>query len=369
MSPTSLDLVMIGRTITSTWGNSHAVTWRGLMRESQARGHRILFLEHDKPWHAAHRDLTPPPGGETALYESVEELKERFGERLRKADLVIVGSSVPQGSAVIDWVLERAEGATAFYDLDAPLTLERIKAGECEYLSASQLRRFDLYLSFSGGPLPGRVERVFGARCARALYGGVDPELFYPAARPEETQMAWHLGFRGTYHEDRQEVLDRLLLEPARRWARGKFAVAGAHYPPEITWPRNVTRQEHLSAAEQREFYNRQRFTLNITRADMIRAGWSPSVRLFEACACATPVISDYWEGMDHFFVIGREILISQSAEDTLNYLKRMPEERWRGIGERARARVLAEHTVAHRAEELERYAREILNARAVGGR
>jgi spore maturation protein CgeB len=133
--------------------------------------------------------------------------------------------------------------------------------------------------------------------------------------------------------------------------------VAGPQYPHTIQWPANVERIEHLPPAEHRAFYNAQKATLNITRADMIRAGYSPSVRLFEAAACATPIITDFWEGLNTFFEIDREILVARTSEDTLRYLTQTPEEELRVIGERARERVLAAHTAAHRAQEIEKYA------------
>jgi spore maturation protein CgeB len=149
------------------------------------------------------------------------------------------------------------------------------------------------------------------------------------------------------------------MLDAARQWQRGRFAVAGPLYPEEIVWPRNVTRIEHLAPPEHPDFYNAQRFTLNITRADMARAGFSPSVRLFEAASCAVPIVSDPWPGLETFFRPGREILLARSAEDTLRILRETSEEERRRTGERARARVLAEHTAAHRAETLEQYVAE----------
>jgi spore maturation protein CgeB len=89
----------------------------------------------------------------------------------------------------------------------------------------------------------------------------------------------------------------------------------------------------------------------------MVAAGYSPSVRLFEAAACGTPIISDPWPGLDEVFVLGSEILIAETPEDTLRYLRDTPEAERRAIGARARARVLAAHTAAHRAAELEEYA------------
>lgn len=192
---------------------------------------------------------------------------------------------------------------------------------------------------------------------ARAFYCSFDPALYFP----EEQPVKWDLGYLGTYSDDRQPPLKKLMLDAAETWSDGKFVVAGPQYPTSIQWPQNVERIEHLPPSEHRKFYNSQRFTLNITRADMIKAGWSPSVRLFEAAACGTPIISDYWEGMDSIFEIGKELLLSASPEDTLQCLQNIPDEERKAIGERARKKVLANHTAAHRATELETYYNEAL--------
>jgi spore maturation protein CgeB len=352
MNRERLDVVVLGLSITSSWGNGHATTYRGLVRELCARGHRVLFLERDVPWYAENRDLPEPPYGELRLYCSVAELKERFAARVRDADLVVVGSYVPEGIAVGEWATATARGATAFYDIDTPVTLARLARGECDYLSPALVARYDAYFSFTGGPTLARLERRYGSPMARPLYCSFDPELYQPLER----EPAWDLGYMGTYSEDRQPVLERLLLEPARRWPAGRFAVAGPQYPESLAWPANVERIVHLPPEEHAGFYNAQRFTLNVTRADMVAAGFSPSVRLFEAAACATPIVSDYWVGLETFFALGEEILTARSTAEALQYVREIPEKERRELGRRARSRVLAAHTAAHRAEELESY-------------
>jgi spore maturation protein CgeB len=351
-SPQKLNIVILGLSITSSWGNGHATTYRGLVRELTARGHNVLFLERDMPWYASNRDLPDPPFGTTELYNSLDDLKARFGGAVRDVGAVIVGSYVPEGVAVGEWVTRVAGGVTAFYDIDTPVTLAKLERGDTEYLAPHLISRYDVYMSFTGGPTLERLERTYGSPRAVPLYCSVDPALYYP----EEGPVRWDLGYMGTYSDDRQPPLDLLMLQPARRWSGGKFVVAGPQYPVDIRWPENVERIEHLPPAEHRNFYNAQRFTLNITRADMVRAGYSPSVRLFEAAACGVPVISDYWDGLDTLFKIGEEILVARSPEDTLTYLRDVPEEERREIGRRARARVLSGHTAAHRAAELESY-------------
>jgi spore maturation protein CgeB len=350
-----LDIVIFGLSITSAWGNGHATTYRALARALSQRGHRVRFFERDMPWYADNRDLPRPPYCEAHLYSSVKQLEALFPGTLR-ADLVIFGSYVPEGASLAQALLPRVSGLTAFYDIDTPITVAKVERGECDYLNASLIPRFDLYLSFSGGPILERLETQLGARRARPLYCSVEPRDYFPLPGAAKR---YDLGYLGTYSVDRQPSLDRFLLEPARRWRGGTFCVAGAQYPPNIEWPSNVRRVEHLAPPAHGSFYNSQRLTLNITRADMISTGYSPSVRLFEAAACGVPIVTDEWPGLDDFFAPGAQILVARSTGDMLAYLRDTDAQTLEQIATRARARVLAQHTAAHRALELETYVSE----------
>lgn len=355
MSGACLRIVVLGLSLSSSWGNGHATTYRSLLRELADRGHEVLFLERDQPSHAAHRDTLDFGQPQFALYRSLEELFDRFGAHVRESDATIVGSGVPDGVAVGDWVLATARGVRAFYDIDTPVTLARLRRGDCGYLAPRQVRGYDLYLSFSGAPTLLQLASGFGATRARVLYCSVDPSRYRPHDRPPR----WDLGYMGTFSDDRQPTVEALLLEPARHWAEGDFVVAGPRYPATIDWPGNVARIAHVPPQEHRAFYGAQRFALNVTRTDMIAAGWSPSVRLFEAAACATPIISDGWPGLEELFVPGREIIVATGPQDVLAALRGLGEDERMAVGARARARVLAGHTAAHRAETLEQYLRE----------
>jgi spore maturation protein CgeB len=351
-----LSIVILGLSITSAWGNGHATTYRALVRALTARGHHVLFLERDVPWYAENRDLPQPPYGRTALYADLADLQTRFAVEVRMADLVIVGSYVPQGVEVGSWVVQTAQGVTAFYDIDTPVTLAKLARGDYEYLTPALIPAYTLYLSFAGGPTLELLETEYGAQAARPLYCSVDPEHYFP----ERTTLQWDLGYMGTYSADRQPGLMELLLAPAERQARSRFVVAGPGYPATTVWPPNVARIEHLPPDQHRAFYNSQRFTLNLTRADMVRLGYSPSVRLFEAAACGTPIISDLWAGLETILVPHHEILPAQSHADVLSYLVDLPEAARVALGERARQKVLDQHTAAHRAQELEGYLGEV---------
>jgi spore maturation protein CgeB len=347
-----MKIVVLGLSITSSWGSGHAVPYRSLLRVLAGRGHDVCFLERDQPWYAANRDLPDPPFARTVLYRSLTELAAEHADVVAAADLVIVGSFVPEGTAVAAWVTRIARGVTAFYDIDTPVTLDALVRGDCPYLTADLIPRFDLYLSFSGGPILDRLREHFGARLAYPLYCSVDPDLYYPEPGPIHRD----LGYMGTYSDDRQSALDQLLMEPARRLPTLRFAVVGAQFPAALVWPPNVERTEHLAPSGHRAFYTGLRFTLSVTRAPMIQAGYSPSIRLFEAAACGTPIISDWWPGLDSFFVPGEEILIARTSGEVTAMLRDVDEGRREAIGAGGRAVVAARHTADRRAGELEHY-------------
>jgi spore maturation protein CgeB len=328
-----------------------------LVRELSRRGHDVLFLEYDKPWYAANRDLPAPPYGRLGLFGSLEEFKDRFTREIQYADAVIVGSYVPDGVEIGHWVMDHARGLPVFYDIDTPVTFSRLRQGYEDYVSRELVSRYQLYLSFTGGPMLSRIESDFKSPKARPLYCSVDVHEYFPDPRPPR----WDLGYLGTYSVDRQPKVNELMIKPSRRNPEMGFVVAGAQYPEEIDWG-NTRHIKHLPPQEHRAFYNSQRFALNVTRQDMVVAGYSPSVRLFEAAACGTPVISDEWPGLDRFFEIGKEILVTKTAQQVLGYLQDLSGEERTEIGRRARERVLQEHTSAHRAAELEQLLLETLD-------
>jgi spore maturation protein CgeB len=340
-------LVVLGLSLSSSWGNGHATTYRALLKAFAGRGHDILFIERDVPWYREHRDIAEPDYCRLEFYSALDEL-DRWDRQIRRADAIIVGSYVPQGVEVGEYVHRHASGVTAFYDIDTPVTLAKLARGDFEYLSPDLIPGYDLYLSFTGGPTLERIEELYDSPMARALYCSVDADSYPPLHIPKQ----WDLSYLGTYSKDRQRALERLLIEPARRLQHLKFCVAGPQYPDSIEWPGNVERLDHLPPAAHPEFYAASRYTLNITRADMIAAGWSPSVRLFEAAACATPVISDRWDGIDSLFEPGREIILADSSDDVIARLSSNDDAAT--IGRAARERILAGHTADHRAAELE---------------
>lgn len=351
-----MKFVFIGLSITSSWGNGHATTYRGLLKELRALGHEITFLEKDVYYYAAYRDMPNPEFCKLGLYASLQQLKEDYEREVAEANVVIVGSYVQQGVETGNWVIKIAGGITAFYDIDTPVTLAKLQRKDYEYLSPELISKYQLFLSLTGGPTLKLLEEGYHSPLAKPFYCSVDPDLYFP----ENTDPKWQMGYMGTYSLDRQSTVNELLNRVAVDLPAERFVVAGPQYPEELRWAKNVERIEHLAPAHHREFYNSQKFTLNVTREDMIKAGYSPSVRLFEAAACGVPIISDYWNGIDSVFEIGKEILIATSTSEVLDLFQKLSTHERLEIGENARQKVLKSHTAKARAKELETYITEI---------
>jgi spore maturation protein CgeB len=346
-----MKLVIFGLTISSSWGNGHATLWRGLCRALAKLGHRVVFFERDVPYYALHRDLLELPGTDLRLYPDWESILPAARREVADADAAMVTSYCPDGVPASALVLATAGPLAVFYDLDTPITLERLRRGEAvPYLPAEGLGGFDLVLSYTGGRALDELRLRLGARRVAPLYGSVDPEAHRPA--DPAADFRGDISYLGTYAADRQEALERLFLAPAKRLPKKRFVLGGAQYPVDFPWGGNVFFVRHLPPADHPAFYASSPLTLNVTRAAMAEMGYCPSGRLFEAAACGAAVLSDTWEGLDRFFEPGREIFAARSTEEVADVLS-LPAEEVRRVARAARLRTLAEHTAERRAGEM----------------
>jgi spore maturation protein CgeB len=351
-----LKITILGLSITSSWGNGHASTYRALARALHSRGHRIIFFERDLEWYASNRDMPEPPFCSVHIYERWDEVIPKVRRELASSDVAIVGSYFPDALAAIAEVFDSRAGVKAFYDIDTPITVAALEAGEAEFLKPEQVAGFDIYFSFTGGPMLRKLERKFGAQKAVPLYCSFDPgnnQFSMPQGR-----FVSDLSYMGTYAADRQPQLEELFCKPARALHDKRFLLAGPQYPREIKWPANVRQIIHLEPRLHAPFYCSSRLTLNLTRQEMVSAGYSPSVRLFEAAGCGATIVSDRWPGLETFFTPGEEILLPDSGQDVVGYLTGMYETEMKAIGWRAQERVLLEHSSERRAIEFEEYVR-----------
>ncbi len=346
-----MKIVVFGLSISSAWGNGHATLWRGLCVALQRKGHRVVFFERDTPYYAAHRDPPEVCGCDLRLYRDWHDALGAARREVADADAAIVTSYCPDGISAADLIFSSAVRLSAFYDLDAPVTLAAVRAGQhVSYLPREGLAAFDIVLSYTGGKAIHDLRALLGARRVAPLYGSVDPAVHAPCA-PSDRAYA-DLSYLGTYATDRHAAFESLFLGAARRRPEARFALAGAQYPEDISFPPNVSHRAHVAPADHPAFYCSSSLTLNITRQAMTESGYCPSARLFEAAACGVPVISDWWPGLDCFFEPGREILVAHDTECVLAALSLSPLARAK-LAERARARVLLEHTAERRADQL----------------
>ncbi len=348
-----MKIVICGLSITSSWGNGHATTFRALARALNQRGHSIKFFERDVEWYASNRDLPDPSFCRVELYREWKQIVPKLRREFASSDVAMVGSYFPDGIAAVQEMLESGAQVKTFYDIDTPITVAKLReTGTTDYLRGDQISGLDVYFSFTGGPTLKRIQKEFGAPLAAPLYCSFDPDRYhsYPVAK----RFACDLSYMGTYAPDRQPKIEQLLCEPARRLPRSNFLVAGPLYPKDIRWPSNVKRITHLNPRWHPHFYSSSRITLNVTRRDMVQAGYSPSVRLFEAAACGAAIATDNWPGLDTFFDPGTQILIPTSAEDVVHYVTELSESELQSIGNAAQERVLSEHTNQSRASEFE---------------
>lgn len=357
-----MKIVVFGLSVTSSWGNGHATTYRALLAALHRRKHRIVFFEKDEEWYASNRDLPNPDFCDVRLFNDWPSVLPSVRRELTGCDVAILGSFFPEGIRAAKEIIDRGNTVKAFYDIDTPITLNNLRAGRANYLETRQIPAFDLYLSFTAGPILEQLQREFGARRALPLYCSFEPDNYYP--RRIFRRYECDLSYMGTYAADRQEKLDELLTRPAQQLRHRKFILAGPQYPPKLRWPENVRRIRHLSPRWHPHFYSSSRLTLNLTRKGMVEWGYSPSVRLFEAAGCGCPIISDAWPGLDSIFKIGEEVLLAEHALDVMHVLEGGDEAQLRRMGSRARERVLDEHGSARRAEQFESYVASVASTR-----
>jgi len=344
-------LVVFGLSLSSSWGNGHAPTFRGLLRALAARGWSITFFERDVEWYRSNRDLPSPRFCDLRLYADWPSIREEARSVVRAADVVLVGSLVADGAAIVDWLAMR-DRPLFFYDIDTPVTLVALKRlHQTEYLRPDQVPLFETYFSFAGGPALAELEQHWQARRAEALYCGVDTLVYRPMAA--DARFECLLSYMGTYTADRQPAVEELLFAPARQRPIDRFILAGPQYPA-MDLPPNVRHEFHVYPRDHAALYCSSRATLNLTRQSMREYGWAPSTRLFEAAACGACIVSDTWPGLDTLLQPDAEVLLAEHRLDVLRHLERLSDERRAAIGAAARARILSEHTYEPRALQVE---------------
>ncbi|MDG5815359.1 glycosyltransferase [Chitinispirillales bacterium ANBcel5] len=347
-----MTVVIFGLAISSSWGNGHATLWRGIIKELLKRNHEVIFYERDVPYYASHRDYIPPKGLQLVLYSTWKEVEYRVKKSLKRADAAIITSYCKNSQDAYNVIFNSDVKTKIFYDLDTPVTLNQIIDGEWpEYIPSEKLSSFDLVLSYTGGDSVDGLKRLLGAKRVDTLYGCVDPDWHKPV-EPHPDYIS-DLSYLGTYALDRHGGFKELFLRVSEEFPGGRFLAGGAQYPEDFEWKANISFAGHVPPPLHNVFYSSSKFTLNITRKEMVKCGYCPSARIFEAAACRVPVISDSWSGIENFFEPISEILIAKSFMDVIEMLQ-MDQAQRDKIAKCAQERVFDQHRAYHRAQKLE---------------
>jgi spore maturation protein CgeB len=347
-------IAFFGSSLVSSYWNGAATYYRGLLRALAALGYRITFFEPDAFDRQAHRDIPDPPWAKVVVYPATEAGAAEALTIARQADIVAKASGV----GVLDTWLERevlslrAPGkAVIFWDVDAPATLERIRQAADDPFAA-HIPRYDLILTYGGGPPVTAAYRALGARDCIPIYNALDPATHYSV--PPEPEFAADLSFLGNRLPDREDRVHEFFFKPAARLPHHTFLLGGSGWDAHLPALANVRYAGHVYTHQHNAFNCSARLVLNINRGSMARFGYSPATRIFEAAGAGATIISDAWEGLERFFEPGREILVAETGEDVADYLTRWSDAQIRAVGEAAAKRVLAEHTYAQRAAEVD---------------
>jgi spore maturation protein CgeB len=348
-----VQIAFFGSSLVSAYWNGAATYYRGIVRALNARGHSVTFYEPDAYNRQQHRDIDDPEWARVVVYPATEDgvggaLKDAGG-----ADVVVKASGV----GVFDDLLEaavlesrRAGMLVAFWDVDAPATLDRVH-GDPNDPFLRLIPRYDVIFTYGGGQPVVCAYLKLGARECVPIYNALDPSTHYPAMPDDRFQV--DLAFLGNRLPDREARVDQFFFAPAAVMPARRFLLGGAGWGDK-TRPSNVRYLDHVYTRDHNAFNCTPLAVLNISRESMARYGFSPATRVFEAAGAGACLITDSWEGIDLFLEPGEEILVARDGTQVGEHLSALDPARARRIGQAACRRVQAHHTYAHRAAQVE---------------
>ncbi len=340
-----LRIAFFGSSLTSAFWNGAATYYRGIIRALSERGHQITFYEPDAYDRQKHRDIEDPPWARVVVYsDPYVALKQARG-----ADLTVKASGVGIYDELLEAAIAEVSGVRAFWDVDAPATLDRVQAGADPFRAL--IPKFDLILTYGGGDPVVNGYLALGARSCVPVYNALDPETHYPV--PPDRRFACDLAFLGNRLPDREARVENFFLQTAAACPERDFLLGGSGWADKEK-PRNVRWLDHVYTRDHNALNSTPLAVLNVCRESMARYGFSPPTRVFEAAGAGGCLITDTWEGVELFLEPEREVLVARDGAEVAEHLRSLSHERARGIGHASRARVLAQHTYAHRAEQLE---------------
>ena len=355
-----MNIAFFGSSLVSAYWNGAATYYRGIVRALAGRGHRVTFYEPDAYGRQQHRDMDDPDWARVVVYSADgTDAVQRCLQDARGADLIVKASGV----GVFDELLEAevlslksSRNLVAFWDVDAPATLDRVRQNQSDPFNAL-IPRYDIVLTYGGGDPVVRAYESLGARACVPIYNALDTSTHFPVQ--PEPRFACDLAFLGNRLPDREARVEEFFLKPAASLPDRQFVIGGSgwHDKP---MPPNVQNVGHVFTRDHNAFNSTPLAVLNVNRESMARYGFSPATRVFEAAGAGACLITDWFEGVEMFFEPDAELLTARTGDEVAEHVRTLTPERAKRIGESALRRVLAEHTYDHRAAELE----AVLNGR-----
>ena len=349
----AMNIAFFGSSLVSAYWNGAATYYRGIIRALHSLGHQITFYEPDAYDRQKHRDIPDPDWARVVVYPADDGGVLGALERARGVDLLVKTSGV----GVYDELLEAAvldikdsHTTTVFWDVDAPATLDRVKADRSDRFN-DLIPLYDLILTYGGGEPVVRTYLELGAQTCVPIYNAHDPDTHHPV--PAEERFACDLALLANRLPDREARIEKFFFEAAARLPEYRFMLGGNGWSDKAM-PANVNYTGHVYTRDHNAFNCSARAVLNVNRESMASYGFSPATRIFEAAGSAACLITDAWEGIDTFLTPDREVLVAHDAGDVVQHLRSLDADRAKQIGTAARQRVLAEHTYQHRALQLQ---------------
>jgi spore maturation protein CgeB len=353
-----LDIIIIGETLNSTYHNNLATNYRALIRELARLGHTVFFVEAQQEVYRVNRDLPSAPYCEYAKFRDLDMLSDQFVAAVRVADLVILGSGVPDCEAIAEWLLATAEGVLAYLDYQPFHLLAQLREASPGERTMPVLAGFDLFLGAAGIPVLREIQQTIPCKRVASFWGVVDQFLYYRTDGPKD----YALGYLGNHHPDKMSALRELIFKPARTRPGRRYVIAGEDYPIAGTpdEPAALSIHHYVPTTQHVEFFNRLHYSLHIADPLARQVGYSPPPLLLEAAACGVPIITRHWVGMEEFLVPYEEIFVAENADEVSDILDGVSTKERLRRAERARRRVMVEHAPAVRAAQLIRHASEV---------
>jgi spore maturation protein CgeB len=350
----ALNIAFFGSSLVSAYWNGAATYYRGLLRALARRGHRITFYEPDAFDRQRHRDIPDPEWAEIVVWDAEgEEGVSAALERARSADLVVKASGVGVHDRLLEREVAGLSGSgpvVAFWDVDAPATLERVEADPVDPFR-EHVGRYHAIFTYGGGARVVQAYERLGARVCVPVYNAVDADTHHPAD-PEE-RFRGDLAFLANRLPDREERAETFFFDVARRLPERSFVLGGSGWDADAL-PPNVRHLGHVYTRDHNAFNCSPRAVLNVNRDSMARFGHSPATRVFEAAGAGACLVTDAFRGLERFLEPGREVLVARSTDDVVELIASLTEVQVAEIGAAAMRRVLSEHTYDHRARTLE---------------